>query len=126
MSTPIESLQSFRHDTVEFEPVAPATLRIRGQIAIQEPSKHLRPYVQSVHQAILAAKVAEFEVDVTALSFVNSSAIRLFIDWATWVSEEGKPYKLLFRTHKASTWQRSAFGAIRALTGDAVHISAVG
>lgn len=122
MSTSIEKLAPFTHETVEFEPAPPATLRIRGQIAIQEPTKVFQPYLQSVHQAAVDSKVAEFEVDVRMLSFVNSSSIRLFIDWATWVSEGGRPYLLVFRTDGRSTWQRSAFGAIRALSGDAVKI----
>jgi hypothetical protein len=122
MSNAIESLKPFHHESAEFEPEPPARLRIRGQIAIQEPTKVFQPYLQSVHEAAIAAGVAEFEVDVTALSFVNSSAIRLFIDWATWVSEGGRPYLLVFRTQKTSTWQRAAFGAIRALSGDAVRI----
>lgn len=123
MST-IDKLAPFHHESAEFEPQPPAGLRISGQIAIQEPTKVFQPYLQSVHQAAIAAKVPEFKVDVTALSFVNSSAIRLFIDWATWVSEGGKPYVLIFKTHQTSTWQRSAFGAIRALAGDAVRIEA--
>jgi hypothetical protein len=122
MSTPIEKIAPFNHETVEFEPVPPAGLRIRGQIAIQEPTKIFQPYLQSIHQAAIEAKVPEFEVDVRMLSFVNSSSIRLFIDWGTWVSEGGRPYVLVFRTDARSTWQRSAFGAIRALSGDAVRI----
>lgn len=125
MSNPIAELESFRYETVEFDPRPPATLQIRGQIAIQEPSKTFQPYVKRVHDAILAAGVSEFEVDVTSLTFVNSSAIRIFIDWATWVSEGGRPYLLVIRTDSKSMWQRAAFAAIRALAGDAVSIVAV-
>lgn len=122
MSSPIDRLEPFRYETVDFDPLPPGTLRIRGQIAIQEPSKYLQPYVKRVHEAVLAAGLPEFEVDVTGLTFVNSSAIRIFIDWATWLSEGGRPYVLVFRTDTKVMWQRAAFTAIRALAGDAVSV----
>jgi hypothetical protein len=76
-----------------------------------------------VHAAVLAAGITEFELDVTNLFFVNSSAIRLFIDWATWISEGERPYKLVIRTKAESTWQRAAFTAIRMLAGESVKVA---
>lgn len=125
MKSPLERLEAFQFETAEFEPRLPNTLVIRGQITVHNPATHLEPYILSVHQAVLAQKLPEFEVDLTGLTFVNSSMIRIFVDWATWLTESETPYRLIFRTNAASAWQRSAFAAIRALAGDVVRINPV-
>ncbi len=51
-------------------------------------------------------------VDVVDLKFVNSSAIRLFVDWATAVKNAGTPYRLKFKGKRAVAWQRTAFMAL--------------
>jgi hypothetical protein len=122
MSTTIDAVGPFKYETVDFELTAPATLHIRGQIAIQDPTKQLQPYLRRVHEAAMGSALPELEVDIVQLNFVNSSAIRLFIDWAKWVQDGGKPYLLVFRTDQKSMWQRSAFTAIRAMAGDAIRV----
>lgn len=122
MTTTIDAVGPFKYETVEFEPTAPAKLHIRGQIALQDPTKLLQPYLLRIHDAAVGSALPELEVDIVDLKFVNSSAIRLFIDWAKWVSDRGKPYVLVFRTDQKSMWQRSAFTAIRAMAGDAIRV----
>lgn len=93
-----------------------------GKITSLDPSAAVQPYLKSVHAAALADKATQVLVDVRQLAFVNSSAIRLFIDWATWVKALATPYKLIFMTDKAITWQRTSFVAIKSLAGAVIEV----
>ena len=61
---------------------------------------------------------------VLARSFVNSSAIRLFIDWAMWLNQlpVDQRYKLTFVTSRHITWQVTNFSALRSLVGNVVFV----
>ena len=55
-----------------------------------------------------------------------SSAIRLFVDWATWVkNERGQRYTLRFITSRNVTWQKTAFMALMSLTKEVLAIEHV-
>jgi len=91
-------------------------LALSGSITSKEPDRSLGTFFRAVHDAALSERVTNLRVDVRGLSFVNSSAIRLFIDWAIWVSKPGAAaYKLHFRRNPAVTWQRVSFPAIAQL-----------
>jgi hypothetical protein len=90
---------------------------LAGTIAVQNPSAELGPFFKALHQAASSDKVAEMVVDVTKLTFVNSSAIRLFVDWSTWVRKdaEGHRYKLKFLIDPQITWQKTSFPVLKSL-----------
>jgi hypothetical protein len=88
----------------------PKGLAVSGTITTKEPDRQLGVFFRSVHDQMLAGKQPELAVDVRGLTFVNSSAIRLFIDWAIWVSQPpGASYKLRFIRSPHITWQRISF-----------------
>ena len=69
---------------------------------------------------------AELKVDISELTFVNSSAIRLFIDWAMWIKDaNGRGYKLCFTTNRRVTWQKTSLMALRTIAGDALSVEHV-
>lgn len=109
-------------DPFEIRVSGPRALSLHGQIASRDPIAELGPHFRAVHDA--AAGGGEVVVDVTALSFVNSSGLRIFLDWIGWiVSEpEARRYRLRVRTKKGVTWQASAFPAIAMLGGAHVVI----
>ena len=75
----------------------------------------------AVRHSCVGVRLDELRVDVRGLSFVNSSAIRLFIDWAIWVSQPTGPrYRLRFVRNPNVTWQRVSFPAIAQLA--AAHV----
>jgi hypothetical protein len=101
--------------------VAPEGIALFGSITTKEPDRSLGAFFRKVHEAALGASLKELAVDVRGLSFVNSSAIRLFIDWAIWVSQPGRPsYRLRFVRNPNVTWQRVSFPAIAQLA--AAHV----
>jgi hypothetical protein len=101
------------------------SLKLSGSIAVKEPREPFASFFRSVHEAALGERVSEFIVDVSELKFVNSSAIRLFVDWATWLKSEGVPYKLTFRSHRRVAWQRTAFPALQSLARDVLSVEYV-
>lgn len=101
-----------------------ARLMIRGMIATREPNQNIGIYFRALHTEILNAHIAAFTVDVSELTFVNSSAIRLFIDWAMWLNQLPVPqrYRLTFVTSRHITWQVTNFSALRSLVGNVVFV----
>lgn len=88
-------------------------LVLAGSITSKEPDRSLGAFFRAVHDAALADALRVLNVDVRGLTFVNSSAIRLFIDWAIWVSQPKRAaYKLCFVRNPTVTWQRVSFPAI--------------
>ena len=101
----------------------PEGLLLAGSITAKEPDRSLGTFFRSVHDAALADALKALKVDVRGLTFVNSSAIRLFIDWAIWVSQPKRAsYKLSFVRNPAITWQRVSFPAIAQLAPEHVTV----
>ena len=99
-------------------------LQLRGTIATREPNQNIGIFFRAIHTEVLAAKLSTFAVDVSELTFVNSSAIRLFIDWAMWLNQlpAAQRYLLTFVTSRHITWQVTNFSALRSLVGNVVSI----
>jgi hypothetical protein len=104
----------------------PNRIALEGTITGPDPTKQLGGIFKSIHEAALADGLSDVLLDITALKFVNSSAIRLFLDWASWVkSVPVGGYELQILTTKRFTWQKTSFGAIASLTRGAVRIRTV-
>lgn len=117
-SVEIPQLQS-----LEVSIVPPSSVALRGTIAIADPGLVLGGCIRGLHQAALADKLQELLVDVRQLTFVNSSAIRLFVDWSSWVgATNGTGYRLRFRTDRRITWQRTSFAVLQSLGGKAIAV----
>lgn len=103
----------------------PSGVAMRGTIAIPDPGLLLGGCFRRMHEAALADGLSELSVDVRQLTFVNSSAIRLFVDWSSWVSA-ARPsgYLLRFRTDRRITWQRTSFAVLQSLGGKAIVLDA--
>ncbi len=106
----------------QFRP--PATIQLIGVIAIAEPALVLAPFFAALHRAAATDGISEISVDVRNLTFVNSSAIRLFVDWATWVRNAPvhEAYVIRFRTDRRITWQRTSFSVLQTLAPNAIAI----
>jgi hypothetical protein len=100
-------------------------LVLRGKITSRDPGSELGPFFRKVHEAAKQDRISELKIDVTELAFVNSSSIRLFVDWATWLKQEIHPtYILRFITDRTITWQRTSFVALTALAKEVVAVQA--
>jgi len=123
--TEIERLSPPAHPGVSLRVTAPDTLELSGKITSRDPSAELGPFFRRTHEAAKADGLTTFNVDVSGLEFVNSSSIRLFVDWATWLKSESTPsYVLRFLTNRTTTWQRTSFVALKALAKEVVMVEA--
>jgi hypothetical protein len=105
---------------------APNQVKLSGTITQKDPANDLAGFFKALHTAAIADKLAEVRADVSGLTFVNSSAIRLFVDWATWVkNERGQRYTLRFITSRNVTWQKTSFMALMSLAKEVLAIEHV-
>jgi hypothetical protein len=120
------SVQVPKADTISIQLTAPNQVKLSGTITQKDPSNDLAGFFKALHTAALADKLAEVRADVSGLTFVNSSAIRLFVDWATWVkNERGQRYTLRFVTSRNVTWQKTSFMALMSLAKEVLAIEQV-
>jgi hypothetical protein len=109
--------------TFQLSLTPPASVAMGGTIAITDPGLVLGGCFRRIHDAAIADGLKELSVDVRQLTFVNSSAIRLFVDWSSWVSTAGaKGYLLRFKTDRRITWQRTSFAVLQSLGGKAIAL----
>lgn len=115
-----------RVDGLTIELTWPATIKLAGIVTKREPSLELSGFFKSIHNDALARTLPEVVVDLSGLTFVNSSAIRLFIDWASWVKNTpSRRYVLRFKTNRQYTWQQTAFTALTSLMNDVLIVESV-
>ena len=112
----LETLEALTEESFSVAPVPDARLVFKGVIAMRDPSGIVGGYLKRVHAAAVADQLQRVTLDVTALEFMNSSAIRLFIDWVEWIGTGTHQYQLHCLTNARVTWQRSTFNALRSLS----------
>ncbi|HEY5961213.1 MAG TPA: hypothetical protein VIV60_31870 [Polyangiaceae bacterium] len=103
-------------------------LNLSGTIATRDPAESIAPLFQSLHVAIMEDGLREFEIDLVALTFVNSSAIRLFVDWITWIKNAppAAKYKAIFLTNSQITWQKTSLVVLKSLAPEIVILKQAG
>jgi anti-anti-sigma regulatory factor len=112
---------------LEIAVTQPNTLVLKGSITMRDPAASLSGFTRAVHDGAVGDGVKELKVDLTELPFVNSSGIRLFVDWATWLKGSGgPPYVLCFLTDRRITWQRTSFKVLTTMFGDVMQVAEVG
>ena len=98
----------------------PNRVTMKGTLTVQDGGG-LSSFFRALHDRARENRLSEIELDVTHLRFVNSSAIRLFIDWAVWVHADGA-YTLRCRIDRRQTWQKTSFSALLAMVDDAIVV----
>jgi len=105
----------------------PERIVLKGSISIRDPAAGLASFTRAIHESAVRDGLEELTVDLSQLGFVNSSGIRLFVDWATWLkSSKAPPYRLRFVTDRAITWQRTSFKVLTTMFGDVMRLQQVG
>jgi hypothetical protein len=119
-TTTLEEIAPLSVGPFEMVVTGPRTVRMRGELSMRDPVVEVGPHVRKIHDA--AAGGGELVVDLTELKFVNSSGLRIFLDWIAWMSIDPpeRRYHLKLRTSRAVMWQAAALGPILMLGGDLV------
>jgi hypothetical protein len=97
-----------------------------GEVDMRDPSEELLPYLLEVHRAVLEEKITLLEVDFSALTFMNSSGLKMLISWIMEIKDlpAETRYSLRVIHDPESVWQSSSLPVLRKLLPD--HISLVG
>lgn len=121
----LSSLPAFHHETLDVEATGPDSIKLAGTITVRDPFSTIQPFFRDIHGMVLSAGIKKLHIDVRELSFVNSSAVRLFVDWAVWLQREAeeKRYVLSFQTDRSSTWQRASFPVLRSFAASVVEVN---
>jgi hypothetical protein len=111
-------------DTLRVAIQAPNLVRLSGTVTLREPGPVLGGFLKALHQAAVDDRLSELRLDITELTFVNSSAIRLFADWTTWLKNlpAAQRYRLTFLTSRKLTWQKSCFSALLVIAKDVLVV----
>jgi hypothetical protein len=116
---PPSRLDAFTIDALDGE-LRGAELRLRGKVRTSGAQVALERELTRIHDLVVEKCFPVFAVDVRELTFVNSSAIRLFVTWVTVAQRTG--YKLVFLTERSVTWHRLSFAVLQSLAPDTVEI----
>jgi len=100
--------------------VSAGELRLSGKLDDEAAQNELRRRLEQLHVSIRDGKIASFNVDVRGLNFVNSSAIRLFVDWIARADTAG--YTLVFFIDRTITWHRLSFSVLKSLAPSRVQV----
>lgn len=108
--------------TLSLEPEGKLTLT--GTIATRDPAEGIAPFFRAIHSANVADSRKSFVIDLSGLTFVNSSAIRLFVDWVTWIKNEAANgrYKATIIMNSQITWQKTSLGVLKSLAPEVVEL----
>jgi len=97
---------------------APRVVVMRGELTVRDPVSAVSPYLRRLHD--LMGGGGKLTIDVTELVFVNSSGLRIFLDWIAWISAEPteRRYRLEIRTNPKIMWQVASLGPIMMIGGE--------
>ncbi len=97
----------------------PCAIRFEGSLASAMVRNELKHHLSDMHDRIVADGCPVITVDVQMLQFVDSSAIRLFVDW---ISRATYKYKIVFLIDPGTTWQRLSFSVLQSMAPDSVEV----
>lgn len=121
-------ISPFHHPGVEILPKSMAKgieLEFVGEISMKDPSKIFLPYVEQVHQEALEHGASEVRLNLTKLSYLNSSGILMFMKWIKLI--QGAPpdsrYMLHIVYRKSIAWQRVGMRTLRKMAPSVVNLT---
>jgi hypothetical protein len=78
-----------------------------------------------VHQKALELAIAEVQVDLSELEFMNSSCFKSFVSWISEVSDlTTGQYRIRFLSNPSILWQRRSLHALSCFAAELVTIEA--
>jgi hypothetical protein len=106
--------------TVRAELTGPSVLRLEGVVSRDDVRRELDQVLAEVDAYVLASKLSELTLDVRALAYANSSAIRVFVDMASRAERGG--YRLIVEIDGSVTWHRLNFSVLQSLAPGSVEL----
>jgi anti-anti-sigma regulatory factor len=113
--------QRIKVENLELELVHAGLLRLSGSLSSTAARIEVRQLLEALHERLTTLKAYRFVVDARELDFMDSSAIRLFMDWISKAS--AAECKLVFRIDPDITWHRLSFGVLQSLSPAWVEVT---
>jgi len=90
------------------------TVTISGSINHPKPGTFMEPFIEEVHNSIVANAIKAINVNITNLRFLNSAGIREFVDWVMKLNEldVSKRYSIKFICSSEHKWQESSMSTL--------------
>jgi hypothetical protein len=84
----------------------------------------LEDFMAKLHEAALASKVAEVVMDFRSLKFMNSSCLKLFVNWICTVQKlpQERQYHVVLVSSRDLQWQRRSLRALWCLAEELVTL----
>lgn len=95
-------------------------VRFEGTLSSERSRTALKRRLEDIHGRLVNDGIRTVTVDVRSLQFVDSSAIRVFIDWVSRASLAR--YRLDFVVDRAITWQRLSFSVLKSMAPEFVEL----
>ncbi|MBN1698595.1 MAG: hypothetical protein JW881_13855 [Spirochaetales bacterium] len=96
------------------------TISFSGNIDIIDIVNEMSPILGRIHDEIIRKNIKHIRIDITALDYINSSGISLFIKWARddMRLPDNLKYTIEFVCNKANVWHTSSFSMLHNLSKD--------
>jgi hypothetical protein len=84
----------------------------------------LEDFMAKLHETALASKVAEVVMDFRSLKFMNSSCLKLFVNWICTVQKlpQERRYHVVLVSSRELQWQRRSLRALWCLAEELVTL----
>lgn len=100
---------------------------VKGEIDPTSPRDFIAAFFELVHNMAVGENLSELHIDVTRLSFLNSSGIKEFLSWILRRNRlaHGKKYCMNFVYDPTVTWQPITLARLRDLDPDAITLTPI-
>lgn len=120
----------FSGDGVQIVPVlSEGVLRITmsGSVEMRDPGAALNPFWEDVDARAFRMGIERIEVDMSGVSFMNSSGLLTLVRWITRVRDRvgGAGYRMTFHFDENVTWQRTNVPILARLAPDSVSLERI-
>ncbi len=90
------------------------TVVFKGSIDCSTPGAFLNPFFNELNTKLIEAEMKSVKVDITQLSFLNSSGIKEFVNWVMGLSKVSpdKQYTIEIITNPDQIWQESSISTL--------------
>jgi hypothetical protein len=97
---------------------------ITGDIDMQDPGVLLDPLFEKIHSGAIAQGMKVIDLDVTGLTFLNSSGIKAIAKWIMKLAtvDAGKKYTINILQNKGISWQATSLQTLTFLVPGSVNV----
>jgi len=119
MNLPQIKEKEFSLETIATKGSNKLTVKMKGEINLQDPFPVLEPFFIAVHKSACADNFVMVNVDLKQLKFISSSGIKVIINWIKMMCEENA-YKIHFICDLGNTWQKLSVSVLKSLAVDKI------